>query len=304
LVILTVAFLAICTLYFAAVNAYLLFHATPRPFSLTFEQPGNEQFNGTYHAWLDWEPRQEHELVRPKVLLDGVALTEAPRSGNSSDHDLSLAQAVKVEIDVPQSCTTGLHRGNVVFDRVSGPDMLPARLATPVTIEVTGGFWTSWFLLRNWLILAGLMGSVLYAYCVFCFPRPTGSLAILRCSGSSTKPNRVALRMPFSALLLPWRRSSAPLASVWKQARMNPGSQVDGEVAFWFSDVPVLIVHWRRAPGALTRKMTDCYDLSEVEAEDFVSCGAVDIMRENVVYKLGVSESDYVLFSYRSSKRM
>jgi hypothetical protein len=304
MVMLTGTFLAICTLYFAGVNAYLLVHAKPRPFTLSFEQSASEHLAGLYHARIEWESMQKREAVRPKVFLDGAALAEERHQSAGADRDFSLSKTIRVEIDVPSGCATGLHRGRVVFDRAGGPEVLPAQLSTPVTIQVTGGFWTSWFLLRSWLILAALLGSTLYLYCVYYFPRPTGSLAILQRNGSSERPNRVILRMPFSALFLPWRRSSVTLSSVWKQARMKPASQFSGEVVFWFADLPILLVHWRRTPNELTRKMIDCYDLSEVEAADFVSCAAVDIMRENVVYKQGISESQYVLISYRSSKRM
>jgi hypothetical protein len=304
MVMLTGAFLAVSTLYFAGVNAYLLVHAKPRPFTLSFEQPASERLPGWYRARLEWEPMRNRELVRPWVLLDGVALTEAPPRDAGTRRDLSLAQTVQVEIDVPPDCTTGLHRGRVVFDRVGGPGVLPAELSTPVAVEVTGGFWSSWFLLRNWLILAAGVGAVLYLYCVFYFPRPAGWLVILQYAGGVPRPNKVVLRMPASARFLPWRRSSVPLASIWKQARMKPASQVQGEVVFWFPNVPVLLIHWRRTPEELTRKITDCYALSEVDLADFVPCGPLDIMRENVVYKQGISESQSVMFSYRNSRRM
>ena len=302
-VVLTGAFLSLSTLYFGGVNAYLLMHAKPRPFVLSFQQVGNEQLAGTYHARLEWKDMEGRNVVRPTVLLDGLPVAEISHSSAGARQDFSLTQTVMVQIDVPPLCATGNHSGRLVFERAGGPDLLPVQLETPVAVEVTGGFWTSWFLLRNWLIFASVVGLVLYLLCMVFFPPPTGSLAILR--NGSSKPN-VGLRMSASAWFLPWRRSSLPLSSIWKKAGIKAVSGVDGEIWFLERDSPMLLIQRRRTPDELTVHPLSyvCHDLSEVLGENFQPCGIVDFMYETNVYKLGLSEEQGVLFSYRSSRRV
>jgi len=301
-VMLTGTFLALSTLYFGGVNAYLLMHARPRPFVLSFEQLGNEQVAGVYHARLEWEPMGRREVVRPTILLDGLPMAEASHSSAGAHQDFSLTQTVTVQIDVPPLCTTGNHSGRLIFERVGGPDLLPAQLETPVAVEVTGGFWTSWFLLRDWLIFASAVGLVLYLSCVWFFPPPTGSLLIYRYSGSRRK---VGLPMPASAWFLPWRRSSLPLSYIWKNAGVKAVPRVNAEI--WFLDrdsSPMLLIQRRRTPEELTVRTLASDDLSEAVGEDFHPCGPGDQMFKDRVFKQGLSEEQCVLFSYRSSRRV
>ena len=305
-VMLTGTFLALSTLYFGGVNAYLLMHARPRPFVLSFEQLGSEQLAGTYHARLEWKEMAGRNVVRPTVLLDTLPVAETSHSSAGAHGDFSLNRTVMVQIDVPPLCTTGNHSGRLIFERVGGPDLLPPQLETPVAVEVTGGFWTSWFLLRDWLIFASVVGLVLYVSCICFFPPPTGSLAIFRGYGSPKR--KAGLPMPASAWFLPWRRSSLPLSYIWKKAGVRGVSRVDAEI--WFLDrdsSPMLLIQRRHTPDELTvctlasADVSD--DLSEVAGKDFYPCGPMDRMFRDRVYKQGLSEEQCILFSYRSSRR-
>jgi hypothetical protein len=300
-VMLTGTFLALSTLYFGGVNAYLLMHARPRPFVLSFEQLGSEQLAGTYHARLEWKEMAGRNVVRPTILLDGLPMTEASHSSAGAHQDFSLTQTLTVQIDVPPLCTTGNHSGRLIFERAGGPDLLPPQLETPVAVEVTGGFWTSWFLLRDWLIFASVVGLVLYVSCICFFPPPTGSLAIYRYGSARRK---AGLPMPASAWFLPWRRSSLPLSYIWKKAGFGGVSRVDGEIWFLERDLsPMLLIRRCRPPEQLTVCAHDCDDLSEAVGEDFSPCGPMDQMFRERVYKQGLYEEQCVLFSYRRGRR-
>jgi len=299
LVIWIVSVLILSTAYFTCLNAYVLVKAEPRPFYLAFDHPASLS-NGAYSIALTWSPMDTSEsLVRPQLLLDGT--TDLA----SMDGRATLGQSYTVQIRVPANTTPGVHVGSINMHQIGTIEDLPDSFPPiPVTIEVTGGFWNSWFLLRDWLIFVVALGLILYGFCVLNFPKPSGFLIVSSGSDGSAPPRKVALRMRKIALLLPWRRSSIPLAALWKEARFSLPLKTRGEVFFLFDQMPVLFTMRRQRSYRFEKTisevgMVDSYDIPD---EAFLPCGRIDIMYTHNLCRYGNGSDQSVLLRY--SKKM
>jgi hypothetical protein len=288
-VLLTVIVIALSTAYVAFLNAYVIAQGEPSPYVLQIDKSEGFAETAVYAVRMQWDPVPVQEAaMRPVVTLQGRPVP------NVGDAEASLQLAPRVEpsspyavvVRVPGGVTPGTHSGRLVLDRVGGDADLPPRLTTPVTVGVTGGLWTSWFLLRDWLLFVMFMVAVLYVFCLLVFPPPSGMLTVLRWDGGVPRKTRLFLRTPRLSWLAPWRRSTVSLRTVWRRAGCRSGP--DGEMLFLFPALPVLLLRRRRGDPPISRRVGDVEDLETLlEDPAFTRCGAVDIMYEGHAYRMG-----------------
>jgi len=248
--ILTAVFVLL-TAYFAGLNAYLLYRAIPAPLQLSVEAPAGTSMQGSYALQLIWKPMQrDASPVRPELMIDGVTLSRQ----YARPPEVELGRVSDVRMIVPSKTTAGLHEGSLVLTKVSGPETLPKSSAVPVSVQVTGGFWQDWFLLKYWGSFSIFAMGGFYLFCTVAYYPPTGSLRVIRSSGNLTQERSVPLKLRPLAYIFPWKRSVIPLAHIWKQAGVNVNA-VAGDLQFVITAQPILFVPRVRRGRILKRAM-------------------------------------------------
>jgi hypothetical protein len=227
------AVLAILTIYFAGLNAYVLHKAVPRPLRLRLEVSAG-QLRGSYRPQLIWR-NPSGDVVRPIVWIDGEAL----REGFGATRLVEVGRSANLHFTVPQNTAGGTHEATLLLTRVSGDEALPATVSAPVTIGVTSGFLKNWFILRDWAVFALAAAAGFYVFCTVAYYPPVGSLRVVRLGQAIPYEKTICLRMLPVAWLLPWRRSVVPLRWIWKRAGMKNRS-LAGQINFVFSTQPML----------------------------------------------------------------
>ena len=142
-----------------------------------------------------------------------------------------------MRIVVPPSASLGEHDGQFVLERAEGPDSLPQVLLVPVRVQVTGGWWSSWAILRNWLILAVFAWGCWYGICLLAFPRPSGEVAVRRIAAGMDVMHHIHLGLGLARILRPWTRSTVDLDRIWKKAQV-PHVPVSGRIEFMAPGLP------------------------------------------------------------------
>jgi hypothetical protein len=226
------AVLGACTVYFGMLNAWMLANAEPAPFGISLETPGGASLDGVYRAGMAWKP-SVRSGEEPDVFVDGIAARgqNGPR--------LEIGHPAKLDIRVRATAATGLHEGQLVLERVSGSGEAPQVLSVPIRVEVTGGFWQSWFVLRWWLEIATVIWVLFYLVCLVAFPAPSGEVIVHRIASGMDVSHHVPLGTLWTGRLFPWTRSAVPLGWIWKRAYIS-SAPIDGQLQFMIRGMPVL----------------------------------------------------------------
>jgi hypothetical protein len=240
-------------------------------------------------------------VQRPVVRIDGEIVPAQPASPGSGAPVLDIHRASEVSIQVLGATPAGTHSGSLVLERVSGAGSLPRTLTTRITVEVTGGFWRSWFLLRDWLLFVVVLAVLLYGFCLWNFPPPSGFLGLCEADGRQIGPIQIRLRLRRVAWLLPWERSTVPLGWVWKHSAAKFTLNPRGEMVFLYRGIPALFVLQRGRGVNFAKWRGGEKDLEMLTPEDFSPCGSINVMHSGLVVRQSVGEYQYLLLTYESS---
>ncbi len=287
---------ALGTLYFGAANAYLIFKAQAPPLQLSFERPAGT--DARYLATIAWHALEGGKRpVRPVLRLAGVQIPETGAM-NAEGAEISLSEAQELRIDVPREAAPGDHRGDLVLTRAGGDLGVPQTLSAPISIEVTAGFWTSWFLLRDWFILAFVLGAIGYIACVVVFPVPSGKLIFAVIRDGSVRTGRVALSRHPLALFLPWLRSSLPLAYLGRLAGLPQMARMHGQIEFQFPGLPLLLVEGASAGSQVRQAPGSGGAVEELDASEFRPASPIVIMYDAIFSFGRQGDSEEVRIQY------
>ncbi len=287
--------LAAATAYFGTLNAYVLYRSVPLPYTLELHSPLVAAPAEAYSVSLAWEPMQlaTGEPIRPSVHLDGLLI---PTTGSGIPVGRQQGGDVPLELRVvvPGAAAAGEHRGQLVFQRTVPSDALPPSSSVPIRVQVSGGFWSSWFVLRDWLLMVVAILGLLYLFCLVIFPAPGGTLLVLASKGGHYRKHTVRLRLARWAWLFPWRRSVVPLSRVFRSAGVE--NMVRGELLFVGPTLPVLFWDSGGRPDGVGRRRGDDSPLEMAVDEPFERCARIDTMYESNTYRLSDSSGTDALF--------
>jgi hypothetical protein len=289
------AALCVLTIYFAGLNAYVLYHAQPQPYSMDLSAVNRPSVAKEYRTFVRWVGDSHGASTKHPQLYVGDRVV--PKADESKGIEGVSADGGTLRIDV-EGASVGLHKGELVFQKREGASvLLPQETAIPVSIQVSGGFWSSWFVLRDWLIVVALLLGILYIFCVLIFPAPTGVMQVLVSRGGNNRQRSLKLGLARSAWLMPWRRATIPLKWVQKQAGVPV--PMKGEVIFVGPGLPVLFVSGRLGLAGLERRRSDRESLEDSLYETYSACGAVDTMYQSNTYKVtGPADTDISLLRF------
>ena len=291
------AVLAVLTTYFGALNAYVLYRSVPLPYQLLLRSPFVSAPASSYKASVTWAPMSStaKDPIRPRLFLgeSQIPVDEGRPLEKRQGGPESLQE---LRIEVPSLATPGEHRGEIVLRRVGPSDVLPGVASLPVRIVVSGGFWASWFVIRDWLLFVGAVVALTYLICLAVFPAPAGTLQVLVSKAGHGRASRVRLGLRKSAWFFPWRRSVLPLGVICRKAGIK--AKVRGELLFIGPALPVLFLDVTGLVG-LERRRGDPVPIETARYEAFETCGPIDTMYESNTYRLsGVSGTDGIWLRY------
>lgn len=262
------------TLYFGGLNAYLLYREAPRPFHAVVTQPAGADIQAEYRVTVSWEPMEGPSkiTVRPRVLVRGIVAPPASARPSAAEPRLRTRESAELDFVVDGDCTPGVHDGWISLQKVSGSPDAQETLSSPIRVQVIGGVWKSWFLLRDWLLASLGLLALLYGFFFIFSQVPSGEMSIEYHDGRlNYPPADVPLRTRRLALLMPWKRPALPLAPMFKKAGV-PGCGFAGEIVFKARYHPALFLApatanrvFRLGPGASFRPDQTLQPCSSVE---------------------------------------
>ena len=295
------ALILLGTLYFGGLNAYLLFREAPEPFNAVVTQPSGADIQAEYRVTVSWQPMEvPHQTpVRPGVWVHGVAVPAASARPSSADPRFRAGETTELDFVVGGDCTPGVHEGWISLQKVSGSPDAQETLSSPIKVQVIGGLWKSWFLLRDWLIASLVLLALLYAFFFLFSQVPSGELSIEYHDGRLTYPAAdVALRTRRLAMLMPWKRPALPLVPLFKKAGV-PACGFAGELVFKAHNHPALCL----APAARDRVFRLGTDALFRPGQTLRSCGSVEVVwdKESFIAFAEVrNRPPYVLMRYKA----
>ncbi|MCU1350056.1 MAG: hypothetical protein JWO56_3086 [Acidobacteria bacterium] len=293
-----VGFAAVLTLYFFFLNAWVLYKATPRPFVLRFDHAPNVH-DARYRASVRWEPLGAAGSVHPRLILGSSVL---PERAEHSRVMVGLDDRVDVAIDVPDNTTGGEHRGQIVFDRISGADG-PERIVSDVRLGVEASLFRNWFVVARWLMFLAVAYALFYVFCLLYFPLASGTVNVWVPASGRTTPRRVRMKPPLLRFLMPWMRGQQSLQKLLRNARVPSAAGCTARIIFFLRGVPMML------PDRHTRKKllkSTAYGPADTAPdvpppEDRRRIGGIEIMSESVAYSVG-SEADAAFTAFRYKK--
>lgn len=286
------------TLYFFLLNAWLLYKAHPRPFHLRFDHASNVR-DARYRAFMRWEEASGHSVVHPRLLLNGVVL---PERAEESHATIGVDDRAEVTIDVPENTTGGEHRGNVVFDRISGTDGPPS-IVSDIRLGIEASWFRNWFVVTRWLVVLAIAYFLFYLFCLYYFPLASGTLNVWVPNSGRTTPRRIRMKPPFLRFLMPWIRGQQSLHKLLKKARVPAVADLPARIIFFFRGMPMML-----PSRAARRKLLKSPAYGPADAppdvppvEDRRRLGGIEIMSELIAYSVG-SEADSSFTTFRYKK--
>lgn len=295
--------LLLTTAYVAFLDGRRLVIEQPQGYQLRFEpSPGETRYRASV-LWTRGSPIHPDIMIAKDGSTPGPGDKVPPTNSPSAPVELSLDKTVQIRIVLPPGVAGGIHSGSLLFHRIGDSDNLPAVVSSPVSIEVLSGFWENWRFLYGWLwIVAGFL-AVLYAFCVWRYPRPSGNLIVTHFT-DTPRERSVRLSMKRLAYLLPWRRSLLRIEELLVRADAPTSLRVRGQLEFLARNKPSLFIN----PGSnrsLVRRATipEDGDVTDLGDASFRRIGTVNRIDERVVYRIGKDEqSDNVIMRYRRSR--
>lgn len=233
--------LALLTLYFGALNLFVLLRMQPRPFRLELESSRYSLQTPGARLALDWTPlvsegRAVPDPIRPivvggdAVLKPGQPVEVASLRRQSDDGNFAI------NVEFPPRATPGRHVGQLTLELPNVKrELWPS---CPVIVEFTDSPWRVWFILRTWLIAALVMAGIIHGLCLVLFPAPSGTLVVRRMAAViapvALGGGQRALRLVQgrASYLFPWKRSNVPLSTALNRA--GAGSEAVPAGTLWF----------------------------------------------------------------------
>ena len=273
---LAAALILLGTIYFGGLNAYLLYREAPEPFHVAVTQPAGADIQAEYRVTVSWQPMEGPSRIpiRPSVLVHGIAVPLASARPSPSDPRFRTGESAELDFVVGGDCTPGVHEGWISLQKVSGSPDAQTTLTSPIKVQVIGGLWRRWYLLRDWLIASFGLLALLYAF-FFSFSQvPSGEISVEYHDGRlNYPPAYVALRARRLALLMPWKRPALPLAPLFKKAGV-PACGFAGEIVFKMRNHPALFL----APAAADRVYRLFPGAVFQPGQPLQSCGPVEVV--------------------------
>lgn len=287
-----VGVLALLTAYAVALNVAVLYQSVPSPYTLDLESGLVPDAAASYSASVRWRvPADAPGVSHPAVFLGNRAIPVG--SGFQAAGVPVEGHALSIR---PESASSGTHEGDLVFTRRGSNKELPEEVTLPIRVRVTSGFWSSWFVVRDWLILASLVCACVYLFCVVVFPAPSGELHVLVSSAGHTRHCRLPLQRPRLAWLLPWRRSTLSLSRLLRDARSPVLAR--GEIQFVSSTLPVLWLGGA-SDSTVKRRKVDTEPLEQSLYAQFAPFGRFDTMSAGKIYRISdLTEDDCALLQF------
>ena len=269
------------TVYFGVLNAVLLYREYPQPFGLELSQPSGLHLVASYRPAILWRSHADYHGVvkRPTLLLGGAQIPSASARRSRTDPVIGLNQLSQLRIVVPADTTPGLHEGRLLLDRVSGDPDLPEHLSQPVKVGVVGGFWKSWRLFGGWLVGVLIFFCLFYLFCMWMYPRPSGTIYLEQYGGTSSRKSHVALKMRRLAYLMPWKRSSVPLRTIAKRAALPHFDLRAGSLEFRMRGIPPYLDWMGVSPTGRALRQPHGHNYKPGAA--FPRCGIAEPMYED-----------------------
>lgn len=301
-----VCLLVLVTLYFAVLNAVIIHNREVKPYELSLEMPSGMAGDVRYALSVSWEPMvgSKEKPIRPSLNIDGQ-WEVSDRGGSGLEHrSIDLREVHHIGIEVPEACTPGEHRGKLLLEKVAGHASLPLQQSIPVVVKVTGGFWHSWFLLRNWLAFLLIMAVVLYVFCLVKYPLPKGKLLFYNTLDGTEAPTLLPRQR--RSWIFPWLRSTVPLGKVIRRAGMPRPWRIQASLDFLLPNMPVLVLYSAVDRRRMVRFHLDTPCRTSGVNERPVGCSIIELMT-SAGHVLGyeISSADdherrgYVRFQYK-----
>jgi hypothetical protein len=274
-VVFVATILGVLTLYFLSLNVYVLLRDEPPTYELEVEAAGDPNLRAMIAVVWDSDCGTP-DVIRPRLLVDdGEQIREL-----SSDLLVPPGKPLELRVDIPRGCTPCRHEGFFRLTEISGQGTASSSHEVPIDIEVRGGWLRPFWIFLSWLAVMAVAMVVVYGVCLLCFPPPSGRLFFDDRTdlGLVSRPF-VALRMRRSAWLLPWRRSTLPLAYIWKRAKIRAPLRSVGEVLFFTSTMPALLLFSGRKTSWRKR-----FPDVRMDRVPLLDCRTVEIFRDAVEY--------------------
>jgi hypothetical protein len=198
------------TLYAFLLNLYLIVRAKTGPLTVRLYCTADGETNDQFAPNLSWLrlPELDPGQVPPTVLWEGRPV---PREDEEERFEVPLGD-YEVFIDIRRNTPPGRYEGRIHVDHVSG-SLLDQQLTIPVSVSITGNLWRQWFFVRDWLLVAGAGYLLIYLICLLFLERIHVLLTFTTRpppeSSTVKETATVYVKPPLSALLLPWRASTA-----------------------------------------------------------------------------------------------
>lgn len=290
------------TAYMALLNLYVIVKSEVPRWTIELNVPAGIE----YALWMQWEPGGDghgvdNSMVRPAVLFNGEVIPTAATQARVSSGSMEGEVSVQVGPDTSPSN----HRGNLVLQRRNGDnpfgEFYPQEEMVPVKVDVTGGWWNTWFILRDWLVFCLIVIVLAYAFCLYYYPPPRGVLLFR----DGNQPRTFRLRCSLLGWLLPWRRSSVALNKIWKKVPINSLS-FPGIAYLVFKDrsyPPILWWGSKRGPGYSKRIIPVANERMPIipltRKDTLLAASNLEIMRSYIHFVLK-SRAKHVVFCFRS----
>ena len=278
--------LALLTLLVAAANAWLLYRAVPEPYTVSFEGSYRPAAAEAFSLAVAWDPlpgAAEGGVVRPVLFLDEEQ-SPVPRLSEARPRAFDVSRSHTLRIVVPGDATPITHRGRLVLRPLNDRPGSPTESVQTIAIEVIGGFWSSWFLLRNWLFVVAGALALLWAFCLLVFPSPCGAIRFEQRWEEGARPREVRLSAGLRSWLIPFDRSTVTLQSVFARHSLRKGDGPTGDVLFVFSGMPPVLFLESGTTSGLQKAF---YDGTVPEEAAFEPCGLRETMGANRLFRYG-----------------
>lgn len=256
--------LALLTLYFGALNLFVLLRIQPRPFHLELESSRYSLQTPGARLSLDWTPvvsdgRAVTDPIRPIVFGGDAVLKPGQPVEVASLRRQSDDGHIAINVEFPPRATPGRHVGQLTLELPGvKPELWPS---CPVIVEFTDSPLRVWFILRTWLIAALVMAGIIYFLCLVLFPAPSGTLVVRRMAAAiapvAAGGGQRALRLVQgrASYLFPWKRSNVPLSTALNRA--GAGSAAVPAGTLWFPVAgmsPVFLIGDDQPPALFRRR--------------------------------------------------
>lgn len=285
--------LLVLTLYFGVANFIVIIRNAPQPYKFMVEAVNSNDY---YTATLIWnETNSAENIIRPAIIInDGITMQQ------SVPVPIEFNKEYKISISIPENCTLANHKGIIALKSLESKNSgLPPK-EIRLDIEVNGGWWNAWFVLRNWLIVSIIIMALIYLACIIFFTKPFGKIRFTEPEMKFLKvsPTDVELKMMPVAWFLPWRRSTVPLKWIWKEAGILGVLPDSGEILFIWKSIAPMIYLPDSDHNVEIKKAGDWEDM-----EPSINAGALEHMdEERPLAYIDRNDNSMILFGFISDK--